>query len=107
MGAPKIAETIAAKQIRTVEDFAMLNTTVQKWVEDPSGDYAKAWLRESNPGMLAQLGGKSFYGEIGYYPETKGFDEWAQEIESATVRVFRSMCGCSVIIVRASRPIRM
>lgn len=64
---------------KSVADF---NTLLTKFLEDPSGDAAKAHLRQNHPEIWAFSFGKTFWGPGGPPPEVEGLEEWAKQIES-------------------------
>lgn len=82
MGSNRYTELLAGRQINGLADFQEMGEMVQRWLEDPSGDAAKMWFLEQNPGLGMYLRGKTFWGPMGPPPQVEGFDAWLEQMES-------------------------
>ena len=67
---------------KTLEDYARRQTLVQEFIEDPSGDQAKAWLKEHYPGIAMFTNPKTFWAAGGKPPELTSMEDYVAQVNA-------------------------
>jgi hypothetical protein len=74
------SETFTGSVPRSFEEITRLYSLVDQWLTDDTGSQAKAWLKETYPGMLPFIQGKTAWGPAGPPKEIDAFDEYFDQI---------------------------
>lgn len=67
---------------RTTEEMDNFFEQVSAWLDDPTGDSARAEFREAYPTIMPYLTPKTYWEETGIPPEVASFEEYQRQIES-------------------------
>ena len=73
---------LTIQPFKSMADVDKFFAQVGAWMEEPTGDAAKARFLEDNPTLMAYLTPKSFYGTEGVPPEVGNIQEYQRQIES-------------------------
>ena len=71
-----------------VPDLEMTNALVSEWLEDPTGDKAKVWMRTNHPGVVPFIQGKTFWGPAGPPPQVRELDKFFEQIENGERQIY-------------------
>jgi hypothetical protein len=74
--------TVPLTRLKKPEDIDAFFEQVGVWLDDPTGDDSRAWVRENHPEIFAYLQPKTFWGEAGVPPEISSYEDYLDQIRS-------------------------
>lgn len=80
-GSKNYASILKGANIHSVQDMHRYSQLIEAWMQDGTGDAAKVFLTKSNPALMPFTMGKSYWGPLGPPPESRGFDNWIDDLE--------------------------
>ena len=98
-GSINYADVLATLPRVTGRDLLQANKVVSAFMQDPSGDAARVWVRQNNPSMEPFLLGKSYWDGGSPPPEALEIDQWAEDLKEGVRKPFNG----EVFVARMQR----